>query len=183
MTLKVVVRTPQCAAEACRLVRAGGERELTPAGRTPASTGLFSLLPGTAWPGVGVANWGGHEVRCLIETPGEAVRLRSEAEWLASIYGIVGPVDLRAARPTWTYRDPRRRVRWSAGGADGDADAALLARARFSSAEPTVVLAVPDGIGCIIVRRLDEGPVTAPLSAETLIRGLVNPGGAEGGFR
>ena len=168
MTLKIAVRTPADAAEARRLVRVATESELVQAQADPASTGLFSVLPGTAWLGQCVANWCEHELRCLVEVIGDAFRLRSRGAWTAEVYGCLREIDVRGRPPTWKYFDSRRRAAWETPGGTGPADAALLARINFSDDRPTAVLAVPRGISAILVRRADEGPEAIPLICEAL---------------
>ncbi len=168
MTLRVSLRTAADVAEARRLSQFVTEKELVPAQEIPASTGLFSLLPGTPWLGQCVANWGGHELRCLVEVPGDAVRLRSEGAWTGDVYGCLRPVDLRGGAPTWSSFDSRRQAAWASPGGIGAEDAVFLARIDFSDARPSALLAVPKGLWAFLVRRADEGAETVALLVETM---------------
>ena len=132
----------------------------------PVSIGLISLLPGTVWIGGCVANRAGREVRNIVETRGGSVRLRSRGRWTAGVYRLLRPVDLRRSPPTWWYRDGRRRVRWSAPGGCGAVDAVLLRTVDFTPGAPAATLTVPPGIGCLLIRRLDEGADAMPLAVE-----------------
>ena len=168
MTLKVALQTPADVAKARRLVQAAAENELVRAQEHPASTGLFSLLPGTAWLGQCVANWGGHELRCMVEAAGDALRLSSRGAWTAEIYRCLRRIHVRRGPPTWNYFDSRLRSRWETPGGTGPADAVLLDRIEFSPGRPVAVLAIPKGTGALLIRRADEGAEAVGLVCEAL---------------
>jgi len=167
MTLKVAMLTPADVAKAERMVRSAAENELR-SGDIAVSSGLFSVLPGTAWLGQCVANWGGHELRCLVAAGGDAMRLGSEGTWMAEVYGCLRRIDVLRAPPTWNYFDSRRRAAWERPGGTGSGDAVFLTSVSFSDDRPTALLASPSWIGGFLVRRADQGPDALPLVCEIM---------------